>query len=132
MSSMTHIFFFLWTLNWSAVWCLPSSNKLSVSRVSKSNLFALFRSLCQRCGRTDLLSLPSYSQAKMSALSFQLAKQQFFQALGAQGYGAWIGKPLEEKSFEAGEGTGNNGASIPVGYSSSSNGGAMEYKQEEV
>lgn len=68
----------------------------------------------------------------MSALSFQLAKQQFFQALGAQGYGAWIGKPLEEKSFEAGERTGNNGASIPVGYSGSSNGGAMVYKQEEV
>ncbi|XP_076593138.1 double-stranded RNA-specific adenosine deaminase [Chaetodon auriga] len=103
-------------------------NKLAVSRVSKSNLFGLFRSLCQQCGRTDLLSLPSYSQAKMSATSFQLAKQQFFQALSVHGYGAWIGKPLEEKSFEAGEGTGNNGASVPVGYSSSRNGGAMDYK----
>uniref|UniRef100_A0A3Q3VRE0 Uncharacterized protein n=1 Tax=Mola mola TaxID=94237 RepID=A0A3Q3VRE0_MOLML len=75
-------------------------NKLSVSRVSKSNLFALFRVLCLRCGRTDLLSLPSYSQAKKSALSFQLVKQQFFQALCNHGYGSWIGKPLEEKSFE--------------------------------
>uniref|UniRef100_A0A3Q3VTX1 Uncharacterized protein n=1 Tax=Mola mola TaxID=94237 RepID=A0A3Q3VTX1_MOLML len=84
-------------------------NKLSVSRVSKSNLFALFRVLCLRCGRTDLLSLPSYSQAKKSALSFQLVKQQFFQALCNHGYGSWIGKPLEEKSFEAGERTGNNG-----------------------
>uniref|UniRef100_A0A7N6BLI2 Adenosine deaminase RNA specific n=1 Tax=Anabas testudineus TaxID=64144 RepID=A0A7N6BLI2_ANATE len=72
-------------------------NKLGVSRVSKSNLFCLFRSLCQRCGRTDLLSLPSYAQAKMSAMSFQLAKQQFFQTLSSHGYGAWIGKPLEEK-----------------------------------
>ncbi|XP_042280038.1 double-stranded RNA-specific adenosine deaminase [Thunnus maccoyii] len=107
-------------------------NKLAVSRVSKSNLFGLFRSLCQRCGRTDLLSLPSYAQAKMSAMSFQLAKQQFFQALSVHGYGAWIGKPLEEKSFEAGEGTGNNGANFPVGYSSSRNGGTMEYKQEEA
>uniref|UniRef100_A0A8C9YNY3 Adenosine deaminase RNA specific n=1 Tax=Sander lucioperca TaxID=283035 RepID=A0A8C9YNY3_SANLU len=62
-------------------------NKLSVSRVSKSNLFGLFRSLCQRCGRVDLLSLPSYSQAKMSAMSFQLAKQQFFRALSSHGYG---------------------------------------------
>lgn len=107
----------------------PSSNKMSVSRVSKSNLFALFRTLCQQCGRSDLLSLPSYSQAKMSALSFQLAKQQFFQALGAQGYGAWIGKPLEEKSFEAGEGTGNNSTSVSVGCSGSRSNG---YKQEKV
>ncbi|XP_006804935.1 double-stranded RNA-specific adenosine deaminase isoform X1 [Neolamprologus brichardi] len=96
--------------------------KLAVSRVSKSNLFHLFRSLCQRSGRTDLLSLPSYAQAKMSAVSFQQAKQQFFQALSAHGYGAWIGKPLEEKSFEAGEGNRNNGA--PVG--NSNNVGAVE------
>lgn len=99
-----------------------SRTKLAVSRVSKSNLFHLFRSLCQRSGRTDLLSLPSYAQAKMSAVSFQQAKQQFFQALSAHGYGAWIGKPLEEKSFEAGEGNRNNGA--PVG--NSNNVGAVE------
>lgn len=107
-------------------------HKLDVSRVSKSNLFRLFRSLCQRCGRTDLLSLPSYAQAKMSALSFQLAKQQFFQALNVHGYGAWIGKPLEEKSFEVAEGNGNNGGSVPAGYGGSKNGGATEMKQEEA
>lgn len=110
---------------------LPRRNKLAVSRVSKSNFFGLFRSLCQRCGRADLLSLSSYSQAKMSAMSFQLAKQQFFQALGVHGYGAWISKPLEEKSFEAGEGTGCNGTSVHMGYGSSRNGGAVEHKQEE-
>lgn len=108
----------------------PYRNKLSSSRVSKSNLFVLFRTLCQRCGRNDLLSLASYSQAKVAASSFQQAKQQFFQALCAHGYGAWISKPLEEKSFEAGEGMGNSGANIPMGYGSS-NGGAMEVKQEE-
>lgn len=100
-----------------------------MSRVSKSNLFGLFRSLCQRCGRTDLLALPSYSQAKMAAASFQHAKQQFFQALSVHGYGAWIGKPLEEKNFEAAEGIGNDGANVPGGYSGSRNGGgAVEYK----
>uniref|UniRef100_A0A672YSW9 Adenosine deaminase RNA specific n=1 Tax=Sphaeramia orbicularis TaxID=375764 RepID=A0A672YSW9_9TELE len=72
-------------------------NKLAVSRVSKSNLFCLFRTLCQRCGRNDLLAMPSYNQAKMYAMSFQLAKRQFFDALVVHGYGAWIGKPLEEK-----------------------------------
>ncbi|XP_030013531.1 double-stranded RNA-specific adenosine deaminase isoform X2 [Sphaeramia orbicularis] len=107
-------------------------NKLAVSRVSKSNLFCLFRTLCQRCGRNDLLAMPSYNQAKMYAMSFQLAKRQFFDALVVHGYGAWIGKPLEEKSFEAGEGTGNNGANVPAGHGSSRNGGAMEFKQEEA
>ncbi|XP_061101441.1 double-stranded RNA-specific adenosine deaminase isoform X2 [Conger conger] len=76
------------------------SPKLDVSRVTKSNMFRLFRALCQQMGRTDLLQQPSYAQAKMAAEPFQRAKAQFFQALGAHGYGAWIGKPLEEKSFE--------------------------------
>ncbi|XP_041842895.1 double-stranded RNA-specific adenosine deaminase [Melanotaenia boesemani] len=107
-------------------------NKQAMSRVTKSNLFCLFRSLCQKCGRTDLLSLPSYAQAKISATAFQLAKQQFFQALSVHGYGAWIGKPLEEKSFEAVDGTANNGASIPLGCGNSRNGGAIEYKQAEA
>uniref|UniRef100_A0A8C7EYP5 Adenosine deaminase RNA specific n=1 Tax=Oncorhynchus kisutch TaxID=8019 RepID=A0A8C7EYP5_ONCKI len=66
--------------------------KLDVSRVSKSNIFRQFRLLCQQCGRQDLLALPSYAQAKMAAMSFQVAKQQFFDALGSHGYGAWIGK----------------------------------------
>lgn len=96
--------------------------------MTKSNLFALFRTACQRCGRADLLSLPSYSQAKMAALSFQLAKQQFFQALAAHGYGTWIGKPLEEKSFEAGESSWSDEASVPVG--GSSNGEPADTKQE--
>uniref|UniRef100_A0A8C2WHC2 Adenosine deaminase RNA specific n=1 Tax=Cyclopterus lumpus TaxID=8103 RepID=A0A8C2WHC2_CYCLU len=107
-------------------------NKLCVSRVSKSNLFCLFRSVCERSGRTDLLALPCYSQAKLLALSFQLTKQHFFRALSNHGYGAWIGKPLEEKSFESGEGNRNNGASVPVGYGSSRNGAAVEIKPEDA
>uniref|UniRef100_A0A8C1NQE7 Adenosine deaminase RNA specific n=2 Tax=Cyprinus carpio TaxID=7962 RepID=A0A8C1NQE7_CYPCA len=76
------------------------SPKMEVSRVSKSNLFRLFHTLCQRAGRADLLALPSYAHAKMAATSFQDAKRLFFLALNQHGYGAWIGKPLEEKSFE--------------------------------
>lgn len=90
-----------------------------MSRVSKSNMFRLFQALCQLTGRTDLLQQPSYGYAKMAAAAFQQAKAQFFQALSAHGYGAWIGKPLEEKSFEASggyqsaalpQGTGNQGS----------------------
>uniref|UniRef100_A0A8C1NQV4 Adenosine deaminase RNA specific n=1 Tax=Cyprinus carpio TaxID=7962 RepID=A0A8C1NQV4_CYPCA len=79
------------------------SPKMEVSRVSKSNLFRLFHTLCQRAGRADLLALPSYAHAKMAATSFQDAKRLFFLALNQHGYGAWIGKPLEEKSFEGEE-----------------------------
>ncbi|XP_076010814.1 double-stranded RNA-specific adenosine deaminase [Genypterus blacodes] len=108
-------------------------NKMGVSRVSKSHLFCLFHTLCQRCGRNDLLTLHSYAQAKKSAESFQQAKLNFFQALSVHGYGAWIGKPLEEKSFESGEGTVRNGASVPLGFSySSRNGGAIDIKPETV
>ncbi|XP_013863361.1 double-stranded RNA-specific adenosine deaminase isoform X2 [Austrofundulus limnaeus] len=102
-------------------------NKQAMSRVSKSNLFCLFRTLCQKCSRSDLLCLPSYAQAKMSALSFQLARQQFFRALSDHGYGAWISKPMEEKSFEAAEGNRTN-AVFPLGYDNREE--AMEYNQE--
>ncbi|XP_037130100.1 double-stranded RNA-specific adenosine deaminase isoform X1 [Syngnathus acus] len=103
-------------------------SKLGVSRVSKSNLFCLFHTLCQRCERPDLLAMHSYSQAKLAASSFQLAKHRFFQALGDHGYGAWIGKPLEEKSFEAGEEVAN----APAAFCTARNGGAMEYNQAEA
>lgn len=99
-----------------------------MSRVSKSNLFCLFRTLCQRCDRKDLLAMHSYIQAKLAANSFQLAKYRFFQALGDHGYGAWIGKPLEEKSFEAGE----ESPSVPAAFGGARNGGAMEYNQAEA
>ncbi|KAM9488061.1 double-stranded RNA-specific adenosine deaminase [Clarias gariepinus] len=77
------------------------SPKMEVSRVSKSNMFRLFRDVCRRAGRSDLLTLTSYSHAKMAATPFQRAKEQFFKALGQLGYGTWIGRPQEEKSFEA-------------------------------
>jgi len=64
-------------------------------------------------------------------MSFQLTKQHFFRALSNHGYGAWIGKPMEEKSFESGEGNRNNGG-VPVGYGSSRNGAAAEVKQEDA
>uniref|UniRef100_A0A8C2H0L5 Double-stranded RNA-specific adenosine deaminase-like n=1 Tax=Cyprinus carpio TaxID=7962 RepID=A0A8C2H0L5_CYPCA len=76
------------------------STKMEISRVSKSNLFRLFQTLCKHAGRADLLAQPSYAHAKMAATSFQDAKRLFFLALNQHGYGAWIGKPLEEKIEE--------------------------------
>ncbi|TTB12812.1 Sorting nexin-27 [Bagarius yarrelli] len=84
------------------------SPKLEVSRVSKSNLFRHFRDVCRKAGRRDLLSLTSYAHAKMAARSFQQAKEQFYKALSQLGYGTWIGRPQEEKSFEASESEAQN------------------------
>ncbi|XP_069041340.1 double-stranded RNA-specific adenosine deaminase isoform X2 [Lepisosteus oculatus] len=73
--------------------------KLETSQASKSSLFRLFQALCQRAGRAELLALSAYGDAKLAARDFQRAKTQFFSALQAMGYGTWINKPLEEKSF---------------------------------
>lgn len=87
------------------------SSKLEVSCVSKSNMFRIFRDVCKRAGRHDLLSLTSYAHAKMAARSFQQAKEQFYKALSQLGYGTWIGRPQEEKSFEASESGAQNSVS---------------------
>jgi len=102
--------------------------KLEISRVSKSSLLRLFQELCVRANRSDLLALPSYAQAKMAAERFQRAKCCFFQALSQHGYGAWIGKPLEEKSFEggsSGSSSGSNGASMADASGGAMGGGAV-------
>ncbi|XP_039219232.1 double-stranded RNA-specific adenosine deaminase isoform X1 [Crotalus tigris] len=95
-------------------WCLPDSSnvevldgtkgkvdgpKLDMSRVSKQNLFVLFRLLCAKMGREDLQNFTVYSEAKGSAVPYQSAKQQFFWGLQEMGYGSWICKPQEEKTF---------------------------------
>uniref|UniRef100_A0ABM5F4N5 Double-stranded RNA-specific adenosine deaminase isoform X4 n=1 Tax=Pogona vitticeps TaxID=103695 RepID=A0ABM5F4N5_9SAUR len=98
----------------SVNWCLPDDAdvevldgtkgkvdgpKLEVSRVSKRNLFALFQLLCAKMDRKDLQKFTVYAEAKEAAVTYQIAKRQFFWALQEMGYGNWICKPQEEKSF---------------------------------
>ncbi|NXK68119.1 DSRAD deaminase, partial [Sylvietta virens] len=73
--------------------------KLEVSRVSKRKMFTLFRQLCAKNDRKDLLSFSVYSDAKEKATAYQAAKQCFFSALEELGYGSWIRKPQEEENF---------------------------------
>ncbi|XP_060109479.1 double-stranded RNA-specific adenosine deaminase [Heteronotia binoei] len=75
--------------------------KLDVSRVSKRNLFLLFQELCAKTERKSLQQLTVYSEAKEAAAAYQSAKQSFFWALQEMGYGSWICKPQEEKTFSA-------------------------------
>ncbi|XP_053133313.1 double-stranded RNA-specific adenosine deaminase [Hemicordylus capensis] len=98
----------------SVNWALPDDNdvevldgtkgkvdgpKLDMSRVSKRSLFALFQSLCAKLDRKGLEKLTVYSEAKEAATAYQSAKQSFFWALQEMGYGSWICKPQEEKTF---------------------------------
>ncbi|XP_063276359.1 double-stranded RNA-specific adenosine deaminase isoform X2 [Prinia subflava] len=73
--------------------------KLEVSRVSKRKMFTLFRQLCAKSSRKDLLSFSVYSDAKEAATAYQAAKQCFFSTLEELGYGSWIRKPQEEENF---------------------------------
>ncbi|XP_054850593.1 double-stranded RNA-specific adenosine deaminase isoform X2 [Eublepharis macularius] len=73
--------------------------KLDVSRVSKRNLFVLFQELCAKMDRKALQNLTVYSEAKDAAFTYQGAKRSFFWALQEMGYGSWICKPQEEKTF---------------------------------
>ncbi|XP_069074311.1 double-stranded RNA-specific adenosine deaminase isoform X2 [Pleurodeles waltl] len=73
--------------------------KLDVSRVSKQNIYQLYQELCRKTSRDDLLSLASYSDVKEAAVDYNTNKEHFVQTLAELGYGNWICKPQEEKSF---------------------------------
>ncbi|XP_015274600.1 PREDICTED: double-stranded RNA-specific adenosine deaminase isoform X2 [Gekko japonicus] len=98
----------------SVNWCLPDDTdvevldgtkgkidgpKLDVSRVSKRNLFLLFQELCAKMEGKGPQKQTVYSEAKEAAVAYQSAKRSFFGALQEMGYGSWICKPQEEKSF---------------------------------
>ncbi|XP_066118085.1 double-stranded RNA-specific adenosine deaminase isoform X2 [Saccopteryx bilineata] len=97
----------------SVNWCLADGYDLEIldgtrgtvdgprnelSRVSKKNIFLLFKKLCSFRCRRDLLKL-SYGEAKKAARDYEIAKNYFKKSLKDMGYGNWISKPQEEKNF---------------------------------
>ncbi|XP_035578000.1 double-stranded RNA-specific adenosine deaminase isoform X3 [Zalophus californianus] len=97
----------------SVNWCLADGCDLEIldgtrgavdgprnelSRVSKKNIFLLFKKLCSFRYRRDLLRL-SYGEAKKAAREYEIAKNYFKKGLRDMGYGNWISKPQEEKNF---------------------------------
>ncbi|XP_058395282.1 double-stranded RNA-specific adenosine deaminase isoform X2 [Diceros bicornis minor] len=97
----------------SVNWCLADGYDLEIldgtrgtvdgprnelSRVSKKNIFLLFKKLCSFRYRRDLLRL-SYGEAKKAARDYETAKNYFKKSLKDMGYGNWISKPQEEKNF---------------------------------
>ncbi|XP_053065752.1 double-stranded RNA-specific adenosine deaminase isoform X3 [Acinonyx jubatus] len=97
----------------SVNWCLADGYDLEIldgtrgtvdgprnelSRVSKKNIFLLFKKLCSFRYRRDLLRL-SYGEAKKAARDYEVAKNYFKKGLRDMGYGNWVSKPQEEKNF---------------------------------
>uniref|UniRef100_A0A8C3YC48 Double-stranded RNA-specific adenosine deaminase n=1 Tax=Catagonus wagneri TaxID=51154 RepID=A0A8C3YC48_9CETA len=97
----------------SVNWCLADGYDLEIldgtrgtvdgprnelSRVSKKNIFLLFKKLCSFRYRRDLLRL-SYGEAKKAARDYEITKNYFKKSLRDMGYGNWISKPQEEKNF---------------------------------
>ncbi|XP_044234987.2 double-stranded RNA-specific adenosine deaminase isoform X2 [Ursus arctos] len=97
----------------SVNWCLADGYDLEIldgtrgtvdgprnelSRVSKKNIFLLFKKLCSFRCRRDLLRL-SYGEAKRAARDYEVAKNYFKKSLKDMGYGNWLSKPQEEKNF---------------------------------
>ncbi|XP_060559029.1 uncharacterized protein LOC132719290 isoform X2 [Ruditapes philippinarum] len=79
--------------------CFTSIEKGFFSRCSKHNLFTSFKSLCEKFGRQDLLSVNSYNEAKMAAQDFVSAKETMLRRFKENGFGKWVSKPVEEEMF---------------------------------
>ena len=69
----------------------------SVSRLSKSTVFATF---AQVCGSVINMEVPAtYRDAKQNAVRYQAAKSALYTYLADAGYGKWMQKPVEQEQF---------------------------------
>ncbi|XP_013411771.1 double-stranded RNA-specific adenosine deaminase [Lingula anatina] len=73
--------------------------KISVSQLSKGELYKSYRNVCAKFNRTDLLQAGSYYEAKQMAAQFQESKQIMYQKFKKNKFGTWVKKPQEEKMF---------------------------------
>ena len=82
----------------------PSSSEASgPSQLSKSSLFAQFRSLSSVSGHADYLSIQSYAEAKSLATAYQKTKGLLHKYCLEKGYGLWMKKPPEIDQFNHNE-----------------------------
>ena len=81
----------------------PVSSSSSSSQLSRLNIFAQFRSLCELTGRTNYLNIESYFEAKGLAGDYQEMKGLLYRYCIEKGYGLWMSKPLEMNQFSHSE-----------------------------
>ncbi|KAF2899998.1 hypothetical protein ILUMI_06191 [Ignelater luminosus] len=70
-----------------------------ISRICKQNLMKRFVNICKSFSFG--IKMPSYySEAKLAAGKYNMAKNQLFQAFSKAGLGSWVEKPIEQDQFE--------------------------------
>ncbi|NXP22343.1 ADAD1 protein, partial [Scytalopus superciliaris] len=69
------------------------------SRLCKAAMFSRFRLLAKKAGRSDLLQIPTYHEAKVESQLYQEAKSLLQGYLEQHGYGSWIVKSPHIEQF---------------------------------
>lgn len=80
--------------------CLSrTNNSPTPSRICKASLYNLFKEICAKSQRDDLLNAETYREAKEKATGFQSAKRLMFECFRKSKYGSWVSKPAEQEMF---------------------------------
>lgn len=80
--------------------CLSrTNNSPTPSRICKASLYNLFKGICSKAQRDDLLNSETYREAKDKATGFQSAKRLMFECIRKSKYGSWVSKPPEQEMF---------------------------------
>ncbi|XP_031551284.1 double-stranded RNA-specific editase Adar-like [Actinia tenebrosa] len=80
--------------------CLSrTNNSPTPSRICKASLYNLFKEICAKAQRNDLLHSETYREAKERATGFQSAKRLMFECFRKSKYGSWVSKPPEQEMF---------------------------------
>ncbi|NWR86151.1 ADAD1 protein, partial [Furnarius figulus] len=69
------------------------------SRLCKAAMFSRFRLLSKKAGRSHLLRIPTYHEAKVESQLYQEAKSTLQSYLEQHGYGSWIVKSPHIEQF---------------------------------
>ncbi|XP_023930977.1 adenosine deaminase domain-containing protein 1, partial [Lingula anatina] len=69
------------------------------SRMCKAGFFHRYKEIAKMAKKHHLLKVNTYRDAKLSAQSYQQAKQVFYHYLQAGGWGSWVVKPPEQELF---------------------------------
>ena len=80
--------------------CLSrTNNSPTPSRICKASLYNMFKEVCAKAQRDDLLQSDTYREAKEKATDFQSAKRAMFEGFRKSKYGSWVSKPPEQEIF---------------------------------
>ena len=71
----------------------------SAPRISKFGLATLFVNACNAANFQELLSMPSYAEAKHAATLYCEARQALLDHCKSRRYGEWSLRPMEQEQF---------------------------------